>query len=39
VVPARVGVYIDGTGGVFVGDAPGSAAYLVGRYREKEEGA
>ena len=31
VLPARVGLYIDGEG-VFVGDAPGGPAYLVGTY-------
>ncbi len=39
VLPARVSVYIDGKGGVFVGDAPGATAYLMGQYAEKEEGA
>lgn len=32
VLPARVGVYIDGEGGCFVGDAPGGPAYLTGTY-------
>ena len=31
-VPADVGLYIDGKGGVWVGDAPGGPAYLVGTY-------
>ena len=31
VLPARVGLYLDGEG-VFVGDAPGGPAYLVGTY-------
>jgi acyl dehydratase len=32
VLPAVVGVYVDGAGGVFVGDAPGGPAYLTGSY-------
>jgi acyl dehydratase len=32
VLPARVGLYIDGEGGVSVGDAPGGPAYMVGTY-------
>ena len=32
VLPARVGLYVDGHGGVFVGDAPGGPAYMVGRF-------
>lgn len=32
VLPARVGLYTDGAGGVFIGDAPGGPAYMVGRY-------
>jgi acyl dehydratase len=31
-LPARVGTYVDGAGGVFVGDAPGGPAYLTGSY-------
>lgn len=33
--PANVGLYIDGQGGVFVGDAPGGPAYLVGTYETR----
>ncbi|MCB9735755.1 MAG: hypothetical protein H6745_24480 [Deltaproteobacteria bacterium] len=32
VLPARVGLYVDGSGGVFVGDAPGGPAYLTGSF-------
>ena len=35
VLPAKVGLYIDGAGGVFVGDAPGGPAYLIGSYEER----
>ena len=35
VLPARVGLYVDDQQGVFVGDAPGGAAYLVGSYTER----
>ena len=31
-LPAKVGLYIDGEGGVFVGDAPGGPAYMTGTY-------
>jgi acyl dehydratase len=31
-LPAKVGLYIDGNGGVFVGDAPGGPAYMTGTY-------
>lgn len=31
-VPARVGTYVTDAGELFVGDAPGGTAYLVGRY-------
>jgi hypothetical protein len=31
-LPAKVGIYVDDRGGVFVGDAPGGPAYLVGVY-------
>jgi hypothetical protein len=31
-LPAKVGIYVDEEGGVFVGDAPGGPAYLVGTY-------
>lgn len=33
--PAEVGLFIDGKGGVFVGDAPGAPAYLVGSYETR----
>lgn len=33
VLPARVGVYVAGTDEIFVGDAPGGAAYLAGRFQ------
>jgi acyl dehydratase len=36
VLPAQVGVYVDGAGGVWVGDAPSGRAYLEGRYLTKE---
>jgi hypothetical protein len=32
VLPARVGVYVDSSGGIWVGDAPGGGAYLEGRF-------
>jgi hypothetical protein len=32
VLPARVGLYVHGTNQVFVGDAPGGPAYLVGTF-------
>jgi hypothetical protein len=32
VLPARVGVYVNGDGGIWVGDAPGGGAYLEGRF-------
>jgi hypothetical protein len=38
VLPARVGLYVDGPG-VFVGDAPGAPAYLTGRWAEAGAGA
>ncbi len=31
-LPAKVGLYVDDNDGVFVGDAPGGPAYLVGTY-------
>ena len=31
-LPADVGVYVDGAGAVFVGDSPGTLAYLTGQY-------
>jgi hypothetical protein len=37
VLPAQVGVYVDGGDGLWVGDAPGGGAYLQGRY-ETEAG-
>lgn len=35
-LPGRVGVYVDGSGGVYAGDAPGAPAYLTGSYAETE---
>ncbi len=35
VLPATVGVYIDGRGGIFVGKAPGGPATLTGGYTTK----
>jgi acyl dehydratase len=32
-LPARAGVYVTTAGELFVGDAPGGAAYLAGRYQ------
>jgi hypothetical protein len=32
VLPAKVGVYVDGGGGIWVGDAPGGGAYLEGHF-------
>ncbi|MCU0665015.1 MAG: hypothetical protein MUC50_22170 [Myxococcota bacterium] len=32
VLPADLGVYIDGQGAVFMGEAPGTTAYLAGSY-------
>lgn len=32
VLPARVGLYVDDVGGVWVGDAPGGPAYMAGTY-------
>ncbi|NVB78584.1 MAG: hypothetical protein HOV81_09340 [Kofleriaceae bacterium] len=32
-LPARVGVYVTTAGEIFVGDAPGGAPYLAGRYQ------
>lgn len=32
VLPAKVGLYIDGEGGVWVGDAPGGPTYMQGTY-------
>lgn len=32
VLPAKVGLYVDREGGVFVGDAPGGPAYLAGSF-------
>jgi acyl dehydratase len=32
ILPAKVGLYIDGVGGVWVGDAPGGPAYMQGTY-------
>ncbi len=32
VLPARVGVYVNGSGGIWVGDAPGGGAYLEGHF-------
>lgn len=33
--PANVGLFVDDQGGVFVGDAPGGAAYLMGTYETR----
>ncbi|MEZ4267404.1 MAG: MaoC/PaaZ C-terminal domain-containing protein [Myxococcota bacterium] len=35
VLPARVGLYVDGKGGVTVGDAPGGPAYMTGTFIER----
>ena len=32
ILPAKVGLYVDGQGGVWVGDAPGGPAYMQGSY-------
>jgi acyl dehydratase len=32
VLPAEVGLYVDGDNGVYVGDAPGGPAYMVGSF-------
>ena len=32
ILPAKVGLYVDGDGGVWVGDAPGGPAYMQGTY-------
>ena len=37
VLPAQVGLYIDGRGGVWVGDAPGGPAYMQGNYNTSSE--
>ena len=37
VFPGSAGVYIDGTGGVFVGKAPGGPACLTANYTTREE--
>lgn len=34
-LPADVGLYVDGKGGVFVGDSPGGPAYLIGTYESR----
>jgi hypothetical protein len=36
VLPARVGVYVNSEGGIWVGDAPGGGAYLEGRFETTE---
>ncbi|MCB9727335.1 MAG: hypothetical protein H6746_02500 [Deltaproteobacteria bacterium] len=36
VLPARVGLYVDGRGGVWVGDAPGGPAYMTGTFTQRE---
>jgi hypothetical protein len=36
VLPARVGLYVGPEQTVYVGDAPGGPAYLVGEYKESE---
>lgn len=35
VLPARVGLYVDGRGGVTVGDAPGGPAYMTGTFTQR----
>jgi acyl dehydratase len=35
VLPANVGIFIDGDGGVFMGEAPGVTAYLAGEYESR----
>ena len=35
VLPAKVGLYVEGNR-IFVGDAPGGPAYLVGTFGERE---
>lgn len=35
VLPARVGLYVDGRGGVTVGDAPGGPAYMTGNFTQR----
>jgi acyl dehydratase len=35
VLPARVGIYVNNDGGIWVGDAPGGGAYLEGRFETK----
>ena len=37
ILPARVGLYIDGEGGVWVGDAPGGPAYMQGTYELSQD--
>ena len=37
VLPARVGLYVDDDGHVWVGDAPGGPAYLVGSYETADQ--
>lgn len=32
VLPKKVGLYVDGQGGIYVGDSPGGPAYMVGRF-------
>jgi hypothetical protein len=36
VLPARVGLYTDGRGGLSVGDAPGGPAYMTGTFTTRE---
>jgi acyl dehydratase len=36
VLPAKVGLYVRGDGEVFVGDAPGGPAYLVGSFTTRD---
>ena len=33
VLPAKMGVYIDGEGGIFAGKAPGGPSYMTGNYK------
>lgn len=37
VLPAEVGVYIDGQGAVYLAEAPGTTAYLAGNYTSRKE--
>ncbi|MEE2779532.1 MAG: MaoC/PaaZ C-terminal domain-containing protein [Myxococcota bacterium] len=37
VLPAEVGLFVDDDGGLYVGDAPGGPAYLVGDYGVRDD--